>query len=133
MLTHRIDPYSWARDAAIDMEAILCVNNTFASPHFQSPILHRADVVVQSVTKYIGGHSDVVMGAALTASRSIYRKLRFVQNGVGAVPGPFDFYLAHRGLKTLHLRMDVSAKNAMAVATFLECHEGVRRVLYPVL
>ncbi|KAL3809518.1 hypothetical protein ACHAXA_001249 [Cyclostephanos tholiformis] len=90
--------------------AILAVDNTFCSPYFQNPLEHGADVVVHSVTKYINGHSDVVMGVACTNDANIYEKLRFVQNGVGAVPSPFDCYLAHRGLKTLHLRMEASAR-----------------------
>ena len=71
---------------------------------------HGADIVVHSVTKYINGHSDVVMGVVCTNSEDIYKHLRFIQNGVGAVPSPFDCYLAHRGLKTLHLRMEASAR-----------------------
>lgn len=71
---------------------------------------HGADIVVHSVTKYINGHSDVVMGVVCTNSEDIYKQLRFIQNGVGAVPSPFDCYLAHRGLKTLHLRMEASAR-----------------------
>lgn len=82
-------------------------------------------------SRYIGGHSDVVMGVVCTNSFSIYEKLRFVQNGMGAVPSPFDCFLAHRGLKTLHLRMEASARNAYAIALFLESHPAVRQVAYP--
>jgi len=110
---------------------LLAVDNTFCSPYFQSPLDLGADVVVHSVTKYIGGHSDVVMGVVCTNSDDIYSKLRFVQNGIGAVPSPFDCFLAHRGLKTLHIRMEASARNAYAIALFLEAHEAVKEVLYP--
>ena len=91
-------------------DCLLAVDNTFCSPYFQSPLDLGADLVVHSVTKYIGGHSDVVMGVVCTNSSALNEKLRFVQNGVGAVPSPFDCYLAHRGLKTLHLRMEASAR-----------------------
>jgi hypothetical protein len=94
--------------------AILAVDNTFCSPYFQNPLEHGADVVVHSVTKYINGHSDVVMGVVCTNDEDIYRQLRFTQNGVGAVPSPFDCYLAHRGLKTLHLRMEAAARYVRA-------------------
>jgi cystathionine gamma-lyase len=90
--------------------ALLAVDNTFCSPYFQNPLEHGADIVVHSVTKYINGHSDVVMGVVCTNSEEIYKQLRFTQNGVGAVPSPFDCYLAHRGLKTLHLRMEAAAR-----------------------
>ena len=90
--------------------ALLAVDNTFCSPYFQNPLEHGADIVVHSVTKYINGHSDVVMGVVCTNTEEIYKQLRFTQNGVGAVPSPFDCYLAHRGLKTLHLRMEAAAR-----------------------
>lgn len=89
---------------------LLVVDNTFCSPYFQNPLDHGADLVVHSVTKYIGGHSDVVMGVVCTNSEDLYRRLRFIQNGVGAVPSPFDCFLAHRGLKTLHVRMEAAAR-----------------------
>lgn len=91
-------------------ESILAVDNTFCSPYFQSPLKTGADLVVHSVTKYINGHSDVVMGAVCTNDETLYNKLRFLQNGIGSVPSPFDCYLAHRGLKTLHIRMEAAAK-----------------------
>ncbi len=90
--------------------ALLAVDNTFCSPYFQNPLEHGADIVVHSVTKYINGHSDVVMGVVCTNDGEIYKQLRFTQNGVGAVPSPFDCYLAHRGLKTLHVRMEAAAR-----------------------
>jgi len=89
------------------------------------------DKVVHSVTKYINGHSDVVMGVVCCNDEEIYNKLRFTQNGVGAVPSPFDCYLALRGLKTLHLRMEAASRNAYALALFLENHPAVEKVLYP--
>jgi len=110
---------------------LLAVDNTFCSPYFQSPLNLGADLAVHSVTKYIGGHSDVVMGVVCCKEVALYDKLRFIQNGVGAVPSPFDCFLAHRGLKTLHLRMEAAARNAMAVALFLQDHPAVRSVIYP--
>ena len=95
---------------AKENDCLLVVDNTFCSPYFQSPLDLGADIVVHSVTKYIGGHSDVVMGCVCTNSDYIYDKLRFTQNGIGAVPSPFDCFLAHRGLKTLHIRMEASAR-----------------------
>lgn len=89
---------------------VLAVDNTFCSPYFQSPLALGADIVVHSVTKYIGGHSDVVMGVVCTNNDALYTKLRFIQNGVGAVPSPFDCFLAHRGLKTLHVRMEAAGR-----------------------
>jgi cystathionine gamma-lyase len=100
---------------AVSVEAkkkncLLAVDNTFCSPYFQTPLELGADLVVHSVTKYIGGHSDVVMGVVCTNNKDLYTKLRFVQNGIGAVPSPFDCFLAHRGLKTLHLRMEAAGR-----------------------
>lgn len=92
------------------LNSLLAVDNTFCSPYFQQPLEHGADIVVHSVTKYINGHSDVVMGVVCTNNEEVYKQLRFVQNGVGAVPSPFDCYLAHRGLKTLHIRMEAAAR-----------------------
>lgn len=89
---------------------MLAVDNTFCSPYFQNPLDHGADLVVHSVTKYIGGHSDVVMGVVCTNDDDLYNRLRFIQNGVGAVPSPFDCFLAHRGLKTLHVRMEAASR-----------------------
>lgn len=109
----------------------LVVDNTFMSPYLQNPLDLGADIVLHSVTKYIGGHSDVVMGALACNSDEINTKLRFVQNGSGAVPSPFDCYLALRGLKTLHVRMDAAMKNAMTIAQFLESHSFVDKVVYP--
>lgn len=110
---------------------IVVVDNTFASPFLQTPLDLGADIVVHSVTKYIGGHSDVVMGVLATSNEEIYTKLKFLQNSMGAIPAPFDCYMALRGLKTLHLRMREHSKNALEVATFLESHPLVDSVIYP--
>lgn len=111
--------------------ALLVVDNTFMSPFFQQPLSLGADIVMHSVTKYINGHSDVVGGVVVTNSDEINEKLRFLQNGIGAVPGPMDCYLALRGLKTLHVRMERHASNAMAIAKLLEAHPAVEKVVYP--
>jgi cystathionine gamma-lyase len=112
-------------------DSVVVVDNTFASPYFQQPLALGADIVVHSTTKYIGGHSDVVGGAALTSDREIYDTIKFHQNAVGGVPGPHDAWLTMRGAKTLALRMREHAKNAQAVAEFLESHLEVSRVYYP--
>jgi len=107
------------------------VDNTFASPALQQPLTLGADVVLHSTTKYIGGHSDVVGGALVTNDGELDEAFGFLQNGAGAVPGPFDAYLTMRGLKTLVLRMQRHSENAMAVAQFLAEHPAVSAVLYP--
>lgn len=109
----------------------LVVDNTFSSPYITNPLVHGADVVAHSVTKYINGHSDVVMGVVATNSDEIAQKIRFLQNAVGAVPSPFDSWLAHRGLKTLHLRVRQAATLAQAIAEFLVSHPQVKHVNYP--
>ena len=101
------------------------VDNTFLSPAIQNPLDHGADIVVHSVTKYINGHSDVLMGAAAFNSPELYTRLRFLQNAIGAVPSPFDCWLAHRGLKTLHLRAREASANALRVAKALEASPHV--------
>jgi cystathionine gamma-synthase len=107
------------------------VDNTFASPALQQPLTLGADVVLHSTTKYIGGHSDVVGGALVTNDEELDQAFGFLQNGAGAVPGPFDAYLTMRGLKTLVLRMQRHSENASAVAEFLAGHPAVSTVLYP--
>ncbi|ORV09616.1 cystathionine gamma-synthase [Mycobacterium celatum] len=107
------------------------VDNTFASPALQQPLTLGADVVLHSTTKYIGGHSDVVGGALVTDDEELDAAFGFLQNGAGAVPGPFDAYLTIRGLKTLVLRMQRHSENAAAVAEFLAGHPAVSSVLYP--
>jgi len=111
--------------------ALLVVDNTFASPALQQPLRLGADVVLHSTTKYIGGHSDVVGGALLTNDEALDDAFAFLQNGAGAVPGPFDAYLTMRGLKTLMLRMERHSANAALVAEFLAGHPAIETVLYP--
>ena len=111
--------------------AKVLVDNTFASPALQQPLTLGADIVLHSTTKYIGGHSDVVGGALVTNSEELDTKFAFLQNGAGAVPGPFDAYLTMRGLKTLELRMHRHSDNAAQVAAFLAGHPAVSKVLYP--
>lgn len=110
---------------------MVVVDNTFMSPYVQNPLEHGADLVVHSVTKYINGHSDVVMGVAAFNSDDIYQRLSFLQNAIGAVPSAFDSWLAHRGLKTLHLRAQQATTNATAVAKALEASPDVIAVNYP--
>eukprot|EP01090_Pellita_catalonica_P009119 TRINITY_DN20183_c0_g1_i1.p1 TRINITY_DN20183_c0_g1~~TRINITY_DN20183_c0_g1_i1.p1 ORF type:complete len:422 (+),score=71.76 TRINITY_DN20183_c0_g1_i1:54-1268(+) len=109
----------------------LVVDNTFLSPYNQQPLDLGADIVVHSVTKYINGHSDCVMGIACTNDEDLKNRLRFLQNGIGAVPSPFDSWLAMRGMKTLHIRMQRHGENALKIAKFLEGHEKVKKVIYP--
>ncbi len=111
--------------------AKVLVDNTFASPALQQPLTLGADIVLHSTTKYIGGHSDVVGGALVTNDAELDDAFGFLQNGAGAVPGPFDAYLTMRGLKTLVLRMQRHTENASAVAQFLAGHPAVSAVLYP--
>jgi cystathionine gamma-synthase len=111
--------------------AKVLVDNTFASPALQQPLTLGADVVLHSTTKYIGGHSDVVGGALVTNDEELDAAFAFLQNGAGAVPGPFDAYLTIRGLKTLVLRMQRHSENAAVVAEFLAGHASVSAVLYP--
>jgi cystathionine gamma-synthase len=107
------------------------VDNTFATPYLQQPLSLGADAVVHSATKYLGGHSDVVGGAVVTSDDALAEYLGFIQNGAGAVPGPFDCYLVQRGLKTLAVRMDRQCANARAIAEFLSEHPAVAEVCYP--
>jgi cystathionine gamma-synthase len=111
--------------------ALVAVDNTFATPANQRPLELGADFVVHSTTKYLGGHSDVVGGVVVTREREWYERLRFVQNAVGAVPGPLDCFLVHRGLRTLHLRMDAHARSAAAVVDLLRATPDVRDVRWP--
>lgn len=111
--------------------AKVLVDNTFASPALQQPLNLGADIVLHSTTKYISGHSDVIGGALVTNDEELDAKFAFLQNGAGAIPGPFDAYLTMRGLKTLELRMQRHSANAARVAEFLAEHPAVARVLYP--
>lgn len=117
--------------SALEQRPLVCVDNTFATPYLQRPLEMGADIVVHSTTKYLGGHSDLVGGAAITNAIEIADKLAFVQNAVGAVPGPMDCFLVQRGLKTLALRMDRHAHNAKKVALYLADRPEVAKVLYP--
>jgi cystathionine gamma-synthase len=111
--------------------ALVAVDNTFATPANQRPLELGADFVVHSTTKYLGGHSDVVGGAVIARDADSYERLRFVQNAVGAVPGPFDCFLVHRGLRTLQVRMDAHARSASAVVDLLKATPGVEDVAWP--
>jgi cystathionine gamma-synthase len=111
--------------------ALVAVDNTFATPVNQRPLELGADFVVHSTTKYLGGHSDVVGGVVVAREPHWYDRLRFVQNAVGAVPGPIDCFLVHRGLRTLHLRMDAHARSATAVVETLRATPDVRDVRWP--
>jgi cystathionine beta-lyase/cystathionine gamma-synthase len=108
-----------------------CVDNTFATPYLQRPLEHGIDLVAHSATKYLAGHSDTIMGLVATSNGELFEKLKFLQNAAGAVPGPQDCFLALRGIKTLHLRMDRACNNAHSVAEFLRGHAKVNRVMYP--
>jgi cystathionine gamma-lyase len=118
-------------DLARKKGAISVVDNTFMSSYFQKPLALGADIVVHSVTKYMNGHSDVVGGIAVMNRDDLHDQLRFLQNAVGAVPAPMDCFLVMRGLKTLPVRMERHAQNAMVIARFLEEHPKVEKVIYP--
>jgi cystathionine gamma-synthase len=109
----------------------VAVDNTFASPALQRPLALGADLVVHSTTKYLAGHSDVVGGALVTTDPQAFERLKFLQNAVGAVPGPMDCFLTLRGIKTLNLRMERHSQNALQIAQFLDHHPRIERVLYP--
>ncbi len=112
-------------------DAWLAVDNTFASPILQRPLTLGADLVIHSTTKYIGGHSDVVGGAVVLNDAALYERLKFLQNAIGAVPGPMDCFLTLRGIKTLALRMAQHCRNATQIARFLADHAAVAQVIYP--
>ena len=110
---------------------ILCVDNTFASPALQQPLLLGADIVVHSATKYLGGHSDLIAGLIVTREKELGDKIKFIQNASGAILAPFDSWLVIRGVETLHLRVQQHSRNALEVARFLETHPSVDKVFYP--
>jgi len=116
-----------AKDAGL----FTVVDNTFASPYLQQPLALGAEIVVHSTTKYLGGHSDVVGGAVVTNDTGLHEKIKFHQNAVGGVPGPFDSWLVLRGVKTLAVRMMAHCANAMRIARFLEEHAAVEKTIYP--
>ena len=111
--------------------ALVAVDNTFATPVYQRPLELGADAVVHSTTKYIGGHSDAVGGATIVKEQALHDAVKFVQNSVGAVPGPLDAFLVHRGIRTLHLRMQAHSENARAVSEWLKTIDGVSDVRWP--
>jgi cystathionine gamma-synthase len=122
------------RDRAAQSDAtrpLMVVDNTFASPALQRPLELGADIVFHSATKYLGGHSDAILGVAVTSDDAVADRLRFLQNAMGAVPGPFDCFLVLRGLRTLAIRMERHCANAMAVARFLAGRRDVATVRYP--
>ena len=110
---------------------LLCVDNTFASPALQQPLLLGADIVVHSATKYLGGHSDLIAGLVVTKEKEMGDKIKFIQNASGAILSPFDSWLVIRGIETLNLRIKQHCANAQAVAEFLETHPAVDKVYYP--
>ncbi|MFC8047998.1 cystathionine gamma-synthase [Nocardia sp. NPDC057353] len=118
-------------DVAHTAGAKLVVDNTFATPYLQTPLTLGADIVLHSTTKYLGGHSDVIGGALVTDDAETDQKFAFLQNGAGAVPGPFDAYLTLRGAKTLALRMERHCDNAELIAEFLAGHPAISTVIYP--
>ena len=118
-------------DIAKANKLISVSDNTFMSPYFQNPLDFGIDIVVHSTTKYIGGHSDVIGGCAITNNNEIAEQLKFIQNSIGAVPSPFDCYLVLRSTKTLALRMERHNENAMKIATELEKNKKIKKVYYP--
>lgn len=112
-------------------KALVMVDNTFMSPYFQNPLDLGADIVLHSMTKYINGHSDVVGGCIMTSNKKVYHQLWTLQNSIGPTPSPFDSWLVQRGIKTLAIRMEQHQKNALKIATWLESHPQVERVIYP--
>lgn len=111
--------------------ALLAVDNTFASPYLQNPLALGADIVMHSVTKYLGGHSDVVMGALVLNNKDVYDQLAFIHNSCGATPGPMDSFLVLRGIKTLHIRMDRHCANGRKIAELLKTHPRVEKIYWP--
>ncbi|HEX2288106.1 MAG TPA: cystathionine gamma-synthase [Gaiellaceae bacterium] len=120
-----------AAKAAHEVGAMVVVDNTFATPYLQRPLELGADIVVHSMTKYLGGHSDVVGGFVATSDPTVAERLYFLQKSLGAVPGPFDCWLVLRGLKTLAIRMRQHTENAKEIAEYLSTHQAVETVLYP--
>jgi cystathionine beta-lyase len=110
---------------------LFAVDNTFASPYLQRPLEMGADIVMHSATKFLAGHSDVILGALITNNETIANKIKFIQNASGAIPGPMDSYLTLRGIKTLHIRMQRHCENAKKIANFLNSHPKVSNVFWP--
>src|SRR5688500_502478 len=118
-------------DIAKKKNILVAVDNTFASPYLQNPLDLGADIVMHSVTKYLGGHSDVIMGALVMNDEKLYQELAFIQNSCGAVPGPQDSFLVLRGIKTLHLRMERHCLNGRKIAEYLKTHPKIGKVYWP--
>ena len=118
-------------DLVKDKNITVCVDNTFASPYLQNPLDLGADLVMHSATKYIGGHSDVIHGCIISNDDELTKKLHFLQNAAGAVPGPQDCFLVLRGIKTMHVRVQRACENAVEIAEFLKGHKKVSKVYYP--
>jgi cystathionine gamma-lyase len=118
-------------ELAKNKNIVVAVDNTFASPYLQNPLDLGADIVMHSVTKYLGGHSDVVMGALVTNDEKLYQELAFIHNSCGAVPGPQDSFLVLRGIKTLHLRMERHCLNGRKIAEYLKDHPKIGKVYWP--
>ncbi|XP_074401653.1 cystathionine gamma-lyase-like isoform X2 [Zonotrichia albicollis] len=114
-----------------EKKVLVAVDNSFMSPYFQRPLALGADICMSSATKYINGHSDVLMGLVSVNKKCLYEQLKFLQRTLGAVPSPFDCYMCNRGLKTLHIRMKLHFHNGLAVAKFLKHHPCVEKVMYP--
>jgi cystathionine gamma-lyase len=129
--TMQIADIKGAAAIAKSHQLLLAVDNTFASPYLQNPLDLGADIVMHSVTKYLGGHSDVIMGALCLNDDGLYEKLAFIHNSCGATPGPMDSFLVLRGLKTLHIRMERHCSNGKAVAEFLKQHPKIEKVFWP--
>ena len=110
---------------------MLAVDNTFASPYLQQPLTLGADIVMHSATKYLAGHSDVILGSLVTNNKNLADRLGFIQNASGAVPGPMDSFLTLRGIKTLHVRMKRHCENAAQIATYLQKHPKIEKVYWP--
>ena len=115
----------------VNKDIIIVVDNTFASPYLQTPLDLGADIICHSATKYLGGHSDVILGAVITNNKKMADQLYFIQNASGAIPGPQDCFLILRGIKTLHLRMQRACENAERIAAFLLTQDKVANVYYP--
>ena len=112
-------------------KVLVCVDNTFASPYLQNPLDLGADIVLHSATKYLGGHSDVILGAVIVKTKKLADQLHFIQNAAGAIPGPQDCFLTLRGIKTLHVRVEQACRNAKRIAKYLKKHPKVGKVYYP--
>ncbi len=117
--------------ASLKENALFVVDNTFSSPYLMQPLTFGADIVIHSVTKYLGGHSDLIGGVVAVNEKSLFDEFKFIQKSMGAVPSPLDCYLAHRGIKTLALRMKAHSENGQRVAEFLAEHPKIERVFYP--